>query len=66
MEIVFRFTGERLVRKTVEAADSKVGRYHAVAKFHEGKRRCFRYLKLGRLPYQYLLGVCSRPLSLDR
>jgi hypothetical protein len=51
MEIVFRFTGERLVRKTVEAADAKVGQYHAVTKLHEGKRRCFRHLKLGRLFY---------------
>ena len=34
MEIVLRFAAERLVRKTVEVADAKVGRCHAVAKFH--------------------------------
>jgi hypothetical protein len=44
MEIVLRFAAERLVRKTVEVADAKVGRCHAVAKFHEGKRCCFRHL----------------------
>jgi len=65
MEIVFCPTGGRLVRKTVEAAYSRVGRYNAITKFHEGKLCCFYYLKLGGLPYQRILGFCSRPLSLD-
>jgi hypothetical protein len=65
LENLFCAPGRRLAGKTFEPTYSAVGRFHAVAKLHEGERGGFCNLEFSRLLHQYLLGLCSRPSSLD-